>query len=108
MRRRRKSIIRRRIHRSCTRTTSYARVAGLNMYMQSGQTKVRRMIAFRDRPPCGEGSGMPCGACREFFYQLNEENEDMEILVDYAKRETVTLRELLPKWWGAERYEQAR
>ena len=84
------------------------RVAGLNMYMQSGQTKVRRMIAFRDKPPCGEGSGMPCGACREFFYQLNEENEDMEILVDYAKRETVTLRELLPKWWGTERYEQAR
>ena len=84
------------------------RVAGLNMYMQSGQTKVRRMIAFRDRPPSGKGSGMPCGACREFFYQLNEENEDMEILVDYAKRETVTLRELLPKWWGAERYEQAR
>lgn len=40
------------------------RVAGLNMYMQSGQTKVRRMIAFRDRPPCGESSGMPCGACR--------------------------------------------
>ena len=33
------------------------RVAGLNMYMQSGQTKVRRMIAFRDRPPCGKGSG---------------------------------------------------
>ena len=57
---------------------------------------------------CGEGSGMPCGACREFFYQLNEENEDMEILVDYAKRETVTLRELLPKWWGAERYKQAK
>ena len=84
------------------------RVAGLNMYMQSGQTKVRRMIAFRDKPPCGEGSGMPCGACREFFYQLNEENEDMEIRVDYAKRKTVTLRELLPKWWGAERYEQAR
>ena len=44
----------------------------------------------------------------DFFYQLNEKNEDMEILVDYAKRETVTLRELLPKWWGAERYEQAR
>ena len=38
------------------------RVAGLNMYMQSGQTKVRRMIAFRDKPPCGEGSG--CRAAR--------------------------------------------
>lgn len=84
------------------------RVALLNMYIQSGQTKVRRMIAFRDKPPYGEGGGMPCGACREFFYQLNEENEDMEILVDYATRETVTLKELMPKWWGKERYEQAK
>ena len=80
------------------------RVAALNMYVQSGQTKVRRMIAFRDKPPYGGGSGMPCGACREFFYQLNEENETMEILVDYESRETVTLKELTPKWWGKERY----
>ena len=27
------------------------RVAALNMYLQSGQTVVRRLIAFRDRPP---------------------------------------------------------
>lgn len=26
------------------------RVTGLNMYMQSGQTVVKRMIAFRDKP----------------------------------------------------------
>ena len=42
---------------------------------------------------------MPCGACQEFFYQLNEANEDMEIMVDYEKRETVTLKELMPNWW---------
>ena len=84
------------------------RVAALNMYASSGQTRVRRLIAFRDQPPYGEGSGMPCGACREFFYQLNEENEQMEILVDYEKREIVTLKELMPKWWGKERYEQAQ
>ena len=84
------------------------RVAALNMYASSGQTRVRRLIAFRDQPPYGEGSGMPCGACREFFYQLNEENEQMEILVDYEKREIVTLKELMPKWWGKERYEQAK
>ena len=83
------------------------RVAALNMYVSSGQTRVRRLIAFRDRPPYGEGSGMPCGACREFLYQLNEKNEDMEILVDYEKRETVTLGDLMPKWWGKERYAQA-
>lgn len=43
------------------------RVAALNMYMNSGQTKVKRLIAFRDKAPYGKGSGMPCGACREFF-----------------------------------------
>ena len=47
---------------------------------------------------------MHCGACREFYYQLDEANENMEILVDYEKRETITLKELIPNWWGKERY----
>lgn len=81
------------------------RVAALNMYMNSGQTVVKRLIAFRERAPYGGGSGMPCGACREFFLQLALENQNMEILVDYEKRETVTLKELLPNWWGIDRYE---
>ncbi len=83
------------------------RVAALNMYVSSGQTKIKRLIAFRDKAPDGNGSGMPCGACREFFYQLNEQNEDMEIMVDYAGQKTVTLKELLPDWWGKDRYAQA-
>lgn len=81
------------------------RVAALNMYVNSGQTVVKRMIAFRDKAPFGGGSGMPCGACREFFMQLSKENCNMEIMVDYDKRETVTLGELIPNWWGDERYE---
>lgn len=83
------------------------RVAALNMYVNSGQTVIKRMIAFRDTPPYGEGSGMPCGACREFFMQLSLKNKDMEIMVDYEKREIVTLEELIPKWWGIERYNEA-
>lgn len=81
------------------------RVAALNMYVNSGQTIVKRMIAFRDKAPFGEGSGMPCGACREFFMQLSKENRNMEIMVDYDKRETITLEQLIPNWWGDERYE---
>ena len=72
------------------------RVAALNMYVNSGQTVVKRLIAFRDKAPCG--------ACREFFMQLAEENRDMEIMVDFEKREIIRLKELMPKWWGEERY----
>ena len=84
------------------------RLAALNMYANSGQIKIKRFIAFRDSAPNGGGSGMPCGACQEFFYQLDEANEDMEIMVDYEKRETVTLKELMPNWWGKERYAEAK
>ena len=79
------------------------RVAGLNMYIQSGQTVVKKMIAFRKEPP-KENSGMPCGACREFFLQLSSKNKDMEIFVDYETRKTITLNELMPNWWGWKRY----
>ena len=83
------------------------RVAALNMYINSGETVIKRLIAFRDQPPSkniGEGSGMPCGACREFLIQLSLENKDMEIMTNYKTRETVTLRELMPNWWGMSRY----
>lgn len=80
----------------------------LNMYVNSGQTKVKHFIAFRDKAPYGMGNGMPCGACREFFYQLNEENEKMEIMEDFEQRKTVTLKELMPNWWGKDRYAEAK
>ena len=81
------------------------RVAGLNMYVNSGQTVARRLIAFRAEAPDGGGSGMPCGACREFFMQLSKKNRDMEIMVNFDTRETIRLGELMPNWWGDERYE---
>ena len=59
------------------------RLAALNMYANSGQTRMKRFIAFRDSAPNGGGSGMPCGACQEFFYQLNEATDpgDLQILL---------------------------
>ena len=81
------------------------RVAALRMYADSGQTAVKRLIAFRDAPPSDKASGSPCGACREFFLQLDPRNKDMQIMTDYAGRKTVTLGELMPDWWGWERYE---
>ncbi len=37
------------------------RVAALNMFMQSGQIRVKRLIAFRENFPSRGESGMPCG-----------------------------------------------
>lgn len=78
------------------------RVAGLNMYIQSGQTVVKRLLACRNQPP--QNGGTPCGACREFFLQLNAKNKDMEIITDFASRKTTTLGDLMPGWWGWKRY----
>ena len=80
------------------------RIAALNMYIQSGQTVIKRMIAFRDNPP-KENGGMPCGACREFLLQLSPKNKDIEILTDYESLKTVILNDLIPNWWGWKRYE---
>ena len=79
------------------------RVAALNMYLQSGQTVIKKLIAFRDNPP-KENGGMPCGACREFLLQLSAKNKDIEILTDFETRKTVTLNEITPNWWGWKRY----
>lgn len=81
------------------------RVAALNMYIQSGQTTIKRMVACRDNPP-KENGGMPCGACREFFLQLSDKNKDMEILTDFETRKTVKLIDIMPNWWGWKRYNQ--
>lgn len=80
------------------------RVAALNMYTNSGQTHIKRIIAFRDEAPSeAESNSLPCGACREFLMQLDAQNKDTEILVDYQSRKTTTLEKLIPNWWGLSR-----
>lgn len=80
------------------------RVAALNMYMKSGQKVVKRLVCYVDGLPDGTGGWTPCGACREFFLQLSDKNKDMEILIDVNNYKTVKLIDLLPDWWGWERY----
>ncbi|MBM6821013.1 cytidine deaminase, partial [Clostridium saudiense] len=58
----------------------------------------------RDKAPYGGGSGMPCGACREFLMQLSEKNKKIEIMVYYDNREIIKLEDLISNWWGDERY----
>jgi len=46
----------------------------------------------------------PCGSCREYLMQLNKDNKDMQILTNIETQEYVTLKELLPNWWGEGRF----
>jgi cytidine deaminase len=59
----------------------------------AGESHVLKMIAVGK-----DGHIMPpCGRCREFISQINDENMDAEVMV--AKDVIVTLRELLPYDW---------
>lgn len=80
------------------------RIAAINMIVNSNQTVIKRLLVMRDKPPYIEGNFIPCGACREFLLQLDIKNKETEILLDYDSRKTIKLKELLPKWWGEERY----
>ena len=46
----------------------------------------------------------PCGTCREYMMQLDKDSGKIEILIDYENHKTVRLKELLPDWWGKERF----
>ncbi|MDO5294433.1 MAG: cytidine deaminase [bacterium] len=63
----------------------------------NGESKISKLVAVME-----DGSvGSPCGVCREFMMQLHKDSKDIEILVDYDTKKTITLGELLPDWWGS-------
>lgn len=62
----------------------------------NGESKIRRVIAIGSS---GETLA-PCGSCRELMTQLMPEDyQKIEIMLDYEKKEVVTLGELTPRWW---------
>lgn len=65
-----------------------------------GESEIDKVVAVM---PDGR-VGSPCGACREFMMQLHKNSADIEILLDIDSEKTVTLGELMPDWWGKERF----
>lgn len=68
-----------------------------------GESQIDKVVAI---VPSGK-VGSPCGACREFMMQLDKDSGDIEILLDLETEKTIRLKELLPDWWGRERFENA-
>ena len=67
----------------------------------NGEHEIDKVLAIM---PDGR-VGPPCGACREFMMQLDKNSGDIEIIMDLESRRTIRLKELVPDWWGTERFE---
>ncbi len=70
------------------------RNAAANM-ITVGEQRVSKIVAIM---PDGE-TGAPCGACREFFLQMDKANENAEVLMEKESFKAVTLKDLTPSWW---------
>ena len=89
------------IDTACTLGMCAERNAIANM-ITHGESQIDKVVAVM-----GDGSlGAPCGACREFMMQLDKDSGDIEILLDLDTKKTAKLKELVPHWWGAERFKE--
>lgn len=71
--------------------------------LTNGERRIDKIVAVM---PDGK-VGAPCGACREYMMQLDRDSGDIEILLDIETEKTVRLKDLIPDWWGAERFRDA-
>lgn len=62
----------------------------------SGESKIDKLICIGSN----NSIMLPCGVCREFMMQLDNDNNNTEILVDFSTKKTIKLSELLPNWWN--------
>ena len=68
----------------------------------NGESKITALVCITEDGRVGS----PCGACREYLMQLDKDSPDIRILTDYATFENVHLRDLIPDWWGTNRFSQ--
>lgn len=68
----------------------------------NGEYQIDKVLAVM---PDGQ-VGPPCGACREFMMQLDKNSGEIEVLMDYETKKSVRMNELMPNWWGYDRFEK--
>ena len=87
------------IDMACSLGMCAERNAIANM-ITNGESQIEKVVAVM---PDGQ-VGSPCGACRELMMQLDPDSRDIEILLDLETEKAVKLKELVPDWWGTERF----
>ena len=87
------------IDTACSLGMCAERNAIANM-ITNGENQIEKVVAVM---PDGR-VGSPCGAYRELMMQLDPDSGDIEILLDLETEKAVKLKELVPDWWGTERF----
>ncbi|QOR35049.1 cytidine deaminase [Clostridium sp. 'deep sea'] len=67
--------------------------AAIASMITAGETKIVKLVSVHYRKDIVP----PCGRCREFISQINDENIDCEVLISEDK--VVTIKDLLPYRW---------
>ena len=62
--------------------------------ISAGESRVIKMVAVS----CNGEIWPPCGRCREFLVQINDDNEKCEVLL--PDKSVTTIAELLPHRWN--------
>lgn len=87
------------IDSACSLGMCAERNAIANM-ITNGESQMEKLVVVM---PDGK-LGLPCGACRELMMQLDPRSGEIEILLNRETQKTIRLRQLVPEWWGSERY----
>lgn len=84
---------------TCGLAVCAERNAIFNM-ITNGESKIDKMVAITS----DNRVGAPCGVCRELMMQLHKDSGEIEVLMNYETMEIKKLKELVPDWWGIERF----
>ena len=66
----------------------------------NGESQIDKVVAVMSDGRVGS----PCGACREYMMQLDKDSGEIEILLDLKEQKTVKLKDLIPDWWGTNKF----
>lgn len=65
-----------------------------------GENKIKRVVTVDSQ----DIIRTPCGLCRELMMQLDKNAQEIEILLELEPIKVVKLKELMPYWWGEDKF----
>ena len=82
-----------------TSLSSSAERNAISLLLNNGEKTIKKIVILNEL----EELIKPSEDCLEYLYELCEDIDETEVLIDYEQKESLTIRELIPNWWGTYR-----